>query len=85
MALQVNDVLAKYGFNPQIIAYVKDEGGNFNTMRNALTSTIYYEALSLQTPFVGSCWGHAMSKCIQYVIDDDKVSTILTFVSIKEA
>jgi hypothetical protein len=85
MALHVNDVLAKYGFNAQIIAYVKNESCNFNTMTNALTSTISYETLSLQTPFVGSCWGHAMSKCIQYATDDAKVSTRLTFVSINEA
>jgi len=36
MALQINDVLAKYGLNVQIITYVKDEGGNLNTMTNAL-------------------------------------------------
>jgi hypothetical protein len=47
MALQVNDVLAKYGFNTQIIAYVKDERDNINTMTNALTSTISCESLSL--------------------------------------
>jgi hypothetical protein len=34
---------------------------------------------------VGSCWGHAMSKCVQYATNDAKVSTGLTFVSIKEA
>jgi hypothetical protein len=85
MALQVNDVLAKYGFNVRIIAYVKDEGGNLNTMTNALTFIVYYEALGLQTPFVVSCWGHAMSKCTQYATNDAKVFTRVTFVSIKEA
>jgi hypothetical protein len=57
MALQVNDVFAKYGFNIQIIAYVKDEGGDLNTMTNALTYVVSYETLGLQTPFVRSCWG----------------------------
>ncbi len=85
MALQVNDVLAKYGFNTQIIAYVKDERGNINTMTNALTFIVSCETLSLQTPFVGSCCGHAMSKCIQYATNDVKVSIGLTFVCIKEA
>jgi hypothetical protein len=70
MALEVNDVLEKYGFKFQIITYIKDEGGNLNTMTNALISTISCEILSLQTPFVGSCWGHAMSKCTQYATDD---------------
>ncbi len=85
MALQVNDVVAKYRFNVQIIAYAKHEGGNFNTMTNALTSVVSYETLGWQTPFVGSCWGHIMSKCVQCAIDDAKVSIGLTFVSIKKA
>jgi hypothetical protein len=41
MALQVSDVFVKYGFNAQIIAYVKDEGGNLNTMTNALTFVVF--------------------------------------------
>jgi len=52
---------------------------------NALTSIISCEALGLQTPFMGSCWRHIMSKCTQYATVDAKVSTRLTFVSIKEA
>jgi hypothetical protein len=47
MALQINDVLAKYGVNVQIITYVKDEGGNLNTMTNALPSIVSYETLGL--------------------------------------
>jgi len=45
----------------------------------------FCETLGLQTPFAGSCWGHAMSKRAQYVTNDVKVSTKLTFVFIKEA
>jgi hypothetical protein len=85
MALQVNDVFTKYGLNIRIITYVKDEGGNLNTMTNALTSIVSCETLGLQTPLVGSCWGHAMSECVKYVTNNAKVSTGLTFVSIKEA
>jgi hypothetical protein len=33
---------------------------------------------------LGSCWGHAMSKCDQYATNDAKVFTRLTSVSIKE-
>jgi len=77
-------VFAKYELNAQIIAYVKDEGSNLNTMTNALTFVVSCETLGLQTPYVGSCSGHAMSKCDQYVTDDAKVCTKLTFVSIKE-
>jgi hypothetical protein len=49
-----------------------------------MTFVVSCEALGLQTLFVGSCWGHAMLKCVQYAIDDLKVSIGLTFVSIKE-
>jgi hypothetical protein len=70
--------------NAQIIPYVKDEMGNLNTMTNSLIFVVPCETLGLQTPFVGSCWGHAMSKCVQYATNDTKVSTKLTFVSIKE-
>ncbi len=29
--------------------------------------------LDLPTPFVGTCWGHAMSKVTQYATNDNKV------------
>jgi hypothetical protein len=53
-------------------------------MTNALTFDVSCETLGLQTPFLGSCWGHAMSKCDQYATNDVKVSIKLTSISIKE-
>jgi hypothetical protein len=41
--------------------------------------------LGLLTPFVGSCWGHAMSKWCQYAINDSKECVNLPFFPIKEA
>ncbi len=76
-------MLAKHGFITWVIAYVKDEGGNVSTMTIALTSMVSCQALGLTTPFVGSCWGQAMSKCCQYAIDGNKVSSRL-IVSIKK-
>jgi len=32
MGLQVNEMLAKHGFNVEVIAYFKDEGNNISTM-----------------------------------------------------
>jgi hypothetical protein len=84
MALQVNDVLVKHWFITWVIAYVKDEGGNLSTTTIVLTSMVSYQALGLTTPFVGACWGQAMSKCCQYAIDDNKVFLGL-IVSIKQA
>jgi hypothetical protein len=40
MVLQVNEVLVKHAFNAHVIAYVKDEGGNFSTMTQALASIV---------------------------------------------
>ncbi len=58
MALQVNEVFAKHGFNAWVIEYIKDEGGNLSTMTIALTYVVSCEVLGLTT-----CWGHAMFKC----------------------
>ncbi len=40
MALQVNEVLTKHGFNVRGIAYVKDKRGNFSTMTQTSISFI---------------------------------------------
>jgi hypothetical protein len=72
------------GSLPQAIAYVKDEGGNLSTMTTILTFVVSCQALRLTTHFVGACCGHAMSKCCQYAIDDNKVSLRL-IASTKEA
>jgi hypothetical protein len=77
-------MLATYGLNVKILADVKDEGSNISIMTNALTFVVSCELLKLTTPFIGSCWGHAMYKCCQYATDDIKMSIGLTSISIKE-
>jgi hypothetical protein len=42
-----------------------------------------YQIIGMLTPFVGVCWGHAMSKCCQYATDDTKVCAGLILISIK--
>jgi hypothetical protein len=80
----VNDLLTTYGLNVKIFAYVKTEGSNLTIMTIASISIVSYKVLGLTTPFTRSCWGHAMSKCCQYAIDDTKVCVGLTIISIKE-
>ncbi len=46
MALQVNEMLTKHGFNVQVIAYVKDKGGDLLTMTEALISIVSCERLN---------------------------------------
>jgi hypothetical protein len=65
MAIQMNDVFTKHGLNTHAFAYVKDEGSNLATITFALTFVVSCEVLGLSTPFVNSCWGHAMSKWCQ--------------------
>jgi hypothetical protein len=84
MVIQVNDVLAKHGLNTHVFAYVKNERNNLATMTFVLTFVVSCEVLGLSTPFVGSCWGHAMSKWCQYVIDDSNVCVNMPFFSIEE-
>ncbi len=69
----------------KIIAYVKDEGSNLNTMTIALQFFVKYEVLGLDENFQGACFGHAFSKACQYVTIDKKVCRNLKFVSIKSA
>jgi hypothetical protein len=84
MAIQVNEVLTTYGLNVKILAYVKDERNNISTMTIVVTFVVSCELLKFTTPFIGSCWWHAMSKCCKYATNDTKVYTRLTLISIKE-
>jgi hypothetical protein len=62
-----------------VFAYVKNEGNHFH---HSLTSLMSHGILGLSTLFVGSCWGHAMSKCCQYATNDSKICVGLTSISI---
>jgi hypothetical protein len=83
MALQVNEVLSTYHLNVKIFPYVKNKGNNLSPMTFALIPFISCQVLGLTTPFVGSCWGHAMSKCFKYAIYDTKIYVGLTSISIQ--
>ncbi len=76
-------MLEKFGFSPKISCYVKYEGTNLGTMITTLKSIISCEAFNLLAPFDGACFGHAMNKITQYVINDDKVSKDFGLVSVK--
>jgi len=57
--------LEKYALRKEIIAYVKNEGLNFNAMTNALKYVVSCECLGLEESFQGGCFGHAFSKACQ--------------------
>ncbi len=73
MANQVKILLNSFGFLDKIIADVKNEGSNLNTLINALKFVVSHSPFQLPTPFMGSCFGYVMSKVDQYTINDVKV------------
>ncbi len=52
------ELLDAYGLRNKIIAYVKDEGSNVNTLTNALKSIVKCETLGFENNFQGTCFGH---------------------------
>jgi hypothetical protein len=48
------ELLDAYGLRNKIIAYVKDEGSNLNTLSNALNFVVKCETLGLEESFQGT-------------------------------
>ncbi len=85
MANQVKVLLDSFSLLDKVITYVKDEGSNLNTFTNALTNVVYYSPFQLACPFVGLCFGHAMSKATQYATNNTKMCARFSEVNLKGA
>jgi hypothetical protein len=72
MVIQFKDLFIWYNL-VKIITCIKDEGINLNTLTTTLTCIVSYVFFLLSQPYVVNCYGHAMSKCCQCVINDLKV------------
>ncbi len=83
MAKILIELLNKYGLRKKIIAYVKDEGSNFNAMISVLKFVVNCELFGLEKSFQGTCFGHAFSKACQYGITKEKIYRNLKYVCIK--
>lgn len=59
MAKNLIEFLDKYDLRKKIIAYVKNEGFNFNIMTIALKLIVSCDILSLEESFHITCFGHA--------------------------
>jgi hypothetical protein len=81
----VRILLDSFGLLTKVIAYVKDERSNLNTITYTLTFVLSCYSLQLACPFVSSCFGHAMSKVAQYANGDTNVCVGFSKVSLKEA
>jgi len=66
LARSLIELLDKYGWKRKIIAYVKDEGLNFNVVTIALKVVINCESFGLKESFNGTCFGHVFSNACQY-------------------
>jgi len=85
MVIQSKDVFVHYDLLDKVIAYVKDEGANLNTLTRTLSNIMSCVPLLLPQPYVISCYEYAMSKCCQYAIDDLKMWCGMKEASIKMA
>jgi len=85
MANHVKSLLDSFGLLDKVIAYVKDERSNLNTLIFALTSIFSCITLQQACPFVRSCFGHAMSKATQYVTNENNACVGFLEVSFSEA
>jgi hypothetical protein len=83
LAKNLNEFLDFYNLRKKIIAYVKDEGANFNAMTRALKIVFNYDILALEESFNGTCFGHVFSKTCQYATTKEKVCKNFKFFSIK--
>ncbi len=85
MALQLQGLLEKFGLIHRVLVFVKVEGKNLWSMVMNLQSLVDYKTLKILQVYEGTCFGHVMFKICQYATNDDKVSTRLTFVSVKDS
>jgi hypothetical protein len=85
MANRVRLLLNSFALLDKVIAYIKDERSNLNTLTFPLAFVVSYFALQLTCPFVGSCFGHAMSKATQYVTKDNEFYVGFSYINLKEA
>ncbi len=83
LAKNLNEFLDSYGLRKKIIAYIKYEGANLNSMTLIVKFVVNCEILGLEESFNGTCFDHAFSKTCHYVTIKEKVCKDLRIVSIK--
>ncbi len=65
--------------------YVKDEGTRLNSFTATLIFIVSCEPLQLFQPFVGFCFGHAMSKACQYATNEANMGGGMKEVNLEDA
>jgi hypothetical protein len=81
-------LIDQYGLRNKIIAYVKDEGTNLNTMSIVLKFVVKCEFFGLDESFQGACFVHVFSKACQskshWLLSNALQSTITMCLKFKE-
>jgi hypothetical protein len=67
------DIFYAYELRNKIIAYVKNEASNLNTMTSVFKYIVKCGTLSFEESFQGTCFGPFLSKAYQYVMINEKV------------
>jgi hypothetical protein len=57
----LKNLLDMYELRKKIVAYVKDEGSNFNIVTLALKSIVSCDVFGLEESFSRGCYGHPFS------------------------
>jgi hypothetical protein len=83
LIVNLNNLLDSLSLRKKIIAFVKDEGVNFNTMTSTLRSIMSCGILRLEESFNGSCFKHVFSKACQYGTVEGKVYKDMRFVQLR--
>lgn len=65
-------LLDSFGLFDKVVAYVKNKGSNLFTLTTTLRNVVFCSLLQFPCPFVGSHFGHAMSKACQNANNDAK-------------
>jgi hypothetical protein len=85
LARSLQDLSKNYGLTKKILAYVKNESANMNTMTIVLKSIVSCEALDVMESFYGICFWHTFSKACQYATIEKRILRGLEYFSIKSA
>jgi hypothetical protein len=60
----------------KVIAYVKDESENLFTLARTFSFVVKFVPLAIETPWQGTCFGHAFNKACQYACKIQKLQLV---------
>ncbi len=83
LAMNLNKLLYSFGLRKKIIAFVKNEGTNWNAMISTLMFVVSYDIMGLEKVSMEVVWILFFSKACYYGTTKEKVCKDMRFISIK--